>query len=443
MEGFLVRYLYFLLSLVISQSLVAKEFSIEFPVEKYTLKNGLQVLLYEDHTAPIVSYHTWFRVGSKHEKLGSTGIAHLFEHMMFKGTKKYDNKAFNMLLQSNGITNNAFTSRDYTGYFEILPSSKLELVMDLESDRLQNLIVSAENLKSETEVVKEERRYRVDNDVVGKLFENLFTTAYKVHPYSWPVIGWMADLNTLTVAQCQEFYKTYYSPNNAVLVIAGDFDKNKVKKMIEKYYGQIPAQKIPAYNPKPEPELTEVRINSIQQDIQAPVLAIAFSVPGVGNKDNFSLDLLSSVLSEGESSRMYDSLVRKKQLVSSISVFNYTSADMGQFIFLAKLLPGKKVEDVVQVIKQEIEKIKTTKIESNELLKVKNMAKKQYVQSLLTIDGKARAIATNEILTGDYKSIFTDLNEYDKVSLESIHKVANQYLDLNKYVRVEVLPLKK
>ncbi len=416
---------------------------IEFPVEKYKLKNGLTVLLYQDNSAPIVSFHKWFRVGSKHEKPGMTGIAHLFEHMMFKGTKNVSNKQFDYILQSNGITNNAFTTRDYTGYFEILPSDKLELVMQLESDRLQNLIINAENLKSETEVVKEERRYRVDNDVMGKLFENLFSTVYVNHPYSWPVIGYMKDLNSLTVEQCQDFYKTYYSPNNAVLVIGGDIQIPKVKRMIEKYYSSIPAQKIPEYKNIPDVALTEIRKSSSTSEIQAPVFALSFAAPGIGGEDNYALDLLSSVLSNGESSRLYSALVKKKQLVSSISVFNYTSQDNGQFVVLARLLPGKKIEEVISIIKEEVKNIQTNGISAEELQKVKNMTKKEYVESLLTINGKTKALATNEILTGDYRDLFKDLERYNLVDISAVQDVSKKYLSLDKYVHVEILPNKK
>ena len=216
---------------------------IKFPVEKYQLNNGLTVLLHEDHSVPTISYHTWFRVGSKNEEPGYTGIAHLFEHLMFKGAKRYTGKEFDRILQANGAVNNAFTSYDYTGYYENLPSDKLELAVDLESDRLVNLQVNAENLVSEREVVKEERRVRVDNSVGGFLSEMLYATVFKVHPYRWPVIGWMQDLDQIDLKKCREFYGSYYAPNNAVVIVAGDFDTKSAKALIDKYYSHLPASK--------------------------------------------------------------------------------------------------------------------------------------------------------------------------------------------------------
>jgi zinc protease len=227
--------------------------SIRFPVEKFKLANGLTVLLNEDHSAPIISYHTWFRVGSKNEEVGYTGIAHLFEHMMFKGAKRYTGEQFDRVLQANGGVNNAFTTHDYTGYYETLPGSKLELVADIEADRMENLQITPENLTSERDVVKEERRFRVDNNPGGVLREALYGTAFKVHPYRWPVIGYMEDISRIDVAKANEFYRTYYAPNNAVLVISGDFDKAEAKRIVEKYYGAIKSQEIPQRPRPPEP----------------------------------------------------------------------------------------------------------------------------------------------------------------------------------------------
>ena len=214
---------------------VENQLQLKLDVEKYSLKNGLNVLLYEDHSVPLVSYHTWFRVGSKNEKPGLTGMAHLFEHMMFKGTAKFPAEKFDQILQSNGAVNNAFTSNDYTGYYIDAPSDKLEVLMDLESDRMTHLAVTELNLKSEREVVKEERRMRTENSVQGTLFELIFGVVFKVHPYRWPVVGWMEDLNRMKVGDCIAFYEKFYAPNNATLVIAGDISISKTKELVEKY----------------------------------------------------------------------------------------------------------------------------------------------------------------------------------------------------------------
>ena len=226
-------------SMTASASLVKK---INFPVEKIKLKNGMTVLLHQDRSIPMISFHQWYRVGSRHEKPGRTGLAHFFEHLMFKGTKKISRDQLEVLIQANGGSNNAFTSRDYTGYYVDFPSGQLELAMQIESDRMRNLIFDMAAIQSEREVVKEERRMRVEDSVDGSIMEATYSTVFKAHPYRWPVIGYMADLNAATIEDLKEFYRAYYAPNNTVLVVAGDFELSKAKSLVNKYYGSIKSE---------------------------------------------------------------------------------------------------------------------------------------------------------------------------------------------------------
>lgn len=413
---------------------------IRFPVEKYKLPNGLTVLLHEDHNAPIISYQTWFRVGSKNEEPGFTGIAHLFEHMMFKGAKRYSGSQFDTVLQMNGGVNNAFTSYDYTGYYENLPSSKLELVMDIESDRMESLAITPENLKSEREVVKEERRMRVDNNPSGILRENLYGTAFKVHPYHWPLIGYMQDIDSITLEKANEFYKMNYAPNNAIVVIAGDFDSSQAKSLIEKYYGSIKSQTITQRPRSPEPDQKGIRSATIERDVQATQVAVAFHTPRAGDDESYALDLLANILGYGQSSRLHQRLVYKDQSALSVSALNYTLQDSGLFQVYLTLKPGVGTNKVQRALYGELWRPRNLLIHENELKKAKNQVMKGYVDSLKTIHGRAEALALNEVLFGDYERLFTDLEHYNKVTAEQIRAVAKKYLAPEKSTIVYLKP---
>ncbi len=414
---------------------------LKLDVEKYTLKNGLNVLLYEDHSVPLVSYHTWFRVGSKNEKPGLTGMAHLFEHMMFKGTAKYPAEKFDQILQSNGAVNNAFTSNDYTGYYIDAPSDKLEVLMDLESDRMTHLEVTEANLKSEREVVKEERRMRTENSVQGTLFELIFGAVFKVHPYRWPVVGYMEDLNRMKVSDCIAFYKKFYAPNNATLVIAGDINISKVKQLVEKYYGAIPpSMNLEKSEYQSEPFQRGERSQQISKEVQTPTIGVAFKTSKAGADDSYALDLLSNILGSGESSRLHRRLVYKEQNALSIQAFNYTLQDDGIFGIITSLRSGVKEEPVLQGIFGEIWRLKKALISDEELQKAKNSVMTDYVDSLKTIHGKANIIAMNETLFGDYQMFFKDLDRYNAVTKEKIQAVAEQYLKPEQRSIIRIYP---
>lgn len=438
----------FLFSFFISISYLAQATSVDigqirFPVEKFQLKNGLTVLLHQDRSIPLISYHTWYRVGSRDEKPGVTGAAHMLEHMMFKGAKKYSGKDFDRILHENGITNNAFTSWDYTGFYENLPSHKLELIMDMEVDRMRFLTLSPEDLKSELQVVGEERRWRVDNNPSGLLRELMFGTLYTTHPYQWPVIGHMSDIQAYTSEKLKHFYDTYYVPNNAVLVIAGDIDIEKTKALVEKYYGQLQSKELPQRSYPAEPELTKEKRKSIQKEVQASTLLISYKGVPSGHKDSYALDLLANILGSGSSSRLHKILVYQKQNSLGASAYNITNADPGVFIFGSSLKPGIKTQDVESTMQAEIVKVQSQFVSEKELQKAKNQVMKEFVDGLATIDGRAQALAINEILFGSYEKLYSDLAEYSKVTVQDIQRVAKQYFKPSRRVVTILDPIKK
>lgn len=415
---------------------------VDLPVTRFTLKNGLTVLLLEDHTVPMISYHTWYKVGSRDESEGVTGAAHMLEHMMFKGAKKYSGKQLDHLFHENGITNNAFTSNDYTGFYENIPSSKLELVMDIEVDRMKNLALQAEDLLSEKEVVAEERRWRIDNNPMGFLRESLMATVFKSHPYGWPVIGFMKDINAYDIEKLRYFYNTYYVPNNAVLVIVGDFDTKKTKKMVEKYYGTLTFKEVPHKNIKPEPVQTVQRNTVIRKDVQNTSFAIAFQSPKIGEADMYALDLAASILGDGSSSRIYKRLVYERQLATSAYAYNYSLQDGGIFSVGVNVIPGQTKDQALEISYNEIWKLRNKKVTDQELEKAKTQVIKNIVDGLRTIDGKARSLATNEIVTGSYQAIFTDLEKYQQVTADDILRVANKYLQQTQRSIISLEPKK-
>lgn len=408
---------------------------IEFPVEKEVLPNGLTVIYHVDRSAPLISYHTWFRVGSKDERTGLTGIAHLFEHMMFKGSKKYSGDQFDLILQGNGAVNNAFTTQDYTGYHIDAPSSRLELIMDIESDRMATLKIDKNALDSEREVVKEERRFRLDDNPMGLLWNGVFSTVYKKHPYSWPVIGSMEDLGRVTPEIAQNFHRVFYSPTNAVVVIAGDFDVETAKALVRKYYGPIPKQEVKRVAHAPEPAQTTPRSNFIKRDVNGWTMAVNYPVPAAGTNESYALDLLAAIMGRGTSSRLHKRIVYKEQWATSVSASNNSMQDSGLFQIFVSLKPvadktkaQKQFNDAQRAVYGELWRPRYVRVSDVDLERARNQTLKAAIDSLKTIHGRAEALVTNEILFGDYRRVFTDLDRYLKVTPAQIQKVANQYL---------------
>ncbi len=402
---------------------------IHFEVEKFKLANGLTVLFHVDKSAPIVAYYTFFKVGSRNEEPGYTGIAHLFEHMMFKGAKRYDGKTFDRLLGANGAINNAFTTRDVTTYYEILPSSKLELIVDLESDRMANLQITQANLDSEREVVKEERRYRIENQPQGSLFESVFATVFKTYPYRWPVIGWMEDINRISVEKCREFFKTFYAPNNATIVVAGDFNISDAKRMIEKYYGGISAQALPAQKFPEEPVQKTQREARVSKNVQNEHIAISFRAAESGNADIYALEILSEILGGGQFSRLYKKLVYEKQIANAAGADLNGLKGPGVFTIYMSLKPGASHDDALQLTYSILWDARNRLFSDNELQIAKNQVLREHIEVLKTANGKASALGYNEAVFGSYEHLFKDIEKYDAVTLEDLKRVSTKYLN--------------
>jgi zinc protease len=402
---------------------------INLPVTKYKLKNGLTVLLQEDHNVPLISYHTWYKVGSRDEAPGITGSAHMLEHMMFKGSKNYPGKSFDRILHENGIVNNAFTTYDYTGFYESLPSSKLELMMAIEVDRMSSLNLNPEDLQSEREVVKEERRWRVDNNPMGLLMETVMGTVFKKSNYRWPVIGYMKDITDYKIETLRQFHNTYYVPNNAVLVLVGDFKTADVKRLVDKYYGPLEAHPLPTRDYPKEDAQTTQRNAVVRREVQARSVTVSFKGTPNAHEDMYALDLASSILGNGTSSRLYRRMVYQKQAATSTYAYHSAMQDDGVFAVGLNLKPGLAVEENLEVLYQEIWKLRNRPVTDQELANAKTQVMKELVDGLTTGDGKARALAVNEIMTGSYDNLFKDLEKYNAVTAEQIKMVANKYLN--------------
>jgi len=417
-----------------------KEINIKLPTEKFTLSNGLTVLLHRDTSIPMISYHTWYKVGSRDESLGVTGAAHMLEHMMFKGAKKYSGKEFDKILHQNGITNNAFTSWDYTGFYQNLPSHKLELIMDMEVDRMRFLSINEDDLKSELQVVAEERRWRVDNNPMGILREELFSKIFFGSSYAWPVIGYMQDILNYKSDSLRFFYDTYYVPNNAVLVIAGDIDISDTKNLVQKYYGKLEPKVLPKREYAFKRNAIQATRSILKKQVQAVTFMIAYPSATVHDEDTAALDILGSILGGGASSRLYSRLVYQEELATSAGAFQLSNEASGLFGISVSMRPNESHELAEKIVKEEIKLILTKGIDDRELVKAKNQLMKEFVDSLLTLDGRARALATHEILFGSYERLYSDLERYQKVTKKMVLDVAKKYLDSKSEVYLALVP---
>lgn len=425
----MMKSLYLFIAIAFCSTLRANPLKIDLQVEKWTLKNGLTVLLHRDPNIPLVSYHTWYRVGSRNEAPGITGAAHMLEHMMFKGAKKYSNKEFDRILHANGMVNNAFTTFDITGFYQSLPSDKLELMMDLERDRMSSLLLKSEDLLGERDVVKEERRWRVDNNPQSLLREQAMDILFQEHPYRWPVIGYMKDIENYEPKVLRNFYDQYYGPNNAVLVLVGDLDIAKTKTLIEKYYGDLTARQVPKEKKSKVKELKKETVITLEKDVQVPSLMISYQSVADRHPDSYALEVLAQILANGTSSRLSKDLVYKQQIANQTGAYQWSLKEAGLWGLFVSIKPGASQKRVLSSIDQEIFKLRHQLISERELLRAKNQFMADFVNGLSTADDKARALASAEIVTGDYRTLFTDLEKYQSVTREDVRRVAKKYLN--------------
>jgi zinc protease len=412
----------------------------QFPVIEKTLANGLKVRLLREPTVPTVTYYTFFKVGSRNEHNGITGISHLFEHMMFNGSAKYGPKEFDRQLESRGGYSNAYTTSDMTAYYEDFDRDALPLVIDLESDRMRALRINDESLANEREVVKEERRQRVDNDIGGMVDEQLDAMAYVAHPYHWPVIGWMGDIDNISRADCEKYFRTYYAPNNAVIFVVGDFDVDATLKLIEKSYGDIPSgppvPKVVTY----EPEQHGERRGQVVFPAQSPTISLAYKAVPATDPDAPALDVIQAILSIGEGARLPKTLVRTQEVATNLGAFFEWRIDAGLFKVVMEIAPGKKPQKAIDALDVQLGRLQSELVPPEELSRAKNILRGQTLRSLTTHNGKAHAFGEAEVHYGIWQSFFDVLTRYDKVTAEQVQAAARKYLVPTRRSIIELVP---
>ncbi len=409
--------------------------------EQYTLDNGLHVILHQDKSTPIVAVSVMYHVGSKNENPDKTGFAHFFEHLMFEGSDNIERGEFDGYVQNAGGTLNANTSFDRTYYYEILPSNQLALGLWLESERMLHARVDQKGIETQREVVKEERRQRIDNQPYGSILEETFERCYSVHPYKWPIIGSMAHLEAAEEADYKNFYTDFYVPNNAVLSIAGDIDFHEAKKFIEEYFGGIPKSAKPVYRPRVvEPDLGgEVR-DTIYDNIQLPAVIQGYRIPAQGTKDYYAVDMVSRILSSGESSRLYRALVDEQQKALFVGNFPLALEDPGVSLVFGITNMGVDVLDLEVAIDNEVNRVQEELISENEFQKLRNQIESEFVTSNSRVAGIAESLATYYMFFGDTDLINNEIDRYLAVTREDIQAAAKKYLVKNNRVVLHYLP---
>jgi len=402
-----------------------------FQVNKFVLDNGLRVLVVEDHTSPTFAYQTWFRVGSRDEIPQYTGLAHLFEHMMFKETKHLKDGEFDRLLEAAGVEGeNAFTSRDYTAYIQELPKDRLELIAELESERMINLMVNDQAFKTETEVVQNERRFRNENSPDGMMYQELFELAFTQHPYHWPVIGYQADLDRMSGKDAVSFYQSYYSPNHATIVIVGDVDTEQVIKTIRKFYGKIPSQFAQTHPIAVEPAQESARHKTLKLNMKTEKLMMGYHIPAVQNEDIPALNLLQSVLSGGKSSRLHRALV-ETGIATDAGSYGMEDKDPSLFLITSNLQDKKSAAHAESIILKELSRLAQHPIGEKELEKAKNNVSFQFYQGLDSSYEKARFLGTYESIANQFEAGLDIQNRTLKVTAPELQAVVKRYFQPN------------
>jgi predicted Zn-dependent peptidase len=398
-------------------------------VKAVTLPNGLRVRLLPERSAPTLSYYTFFQVGSRNEQLGTTGISHLFEHMMFNGAAKYGPKEFDRVLEARGGHSNAYTSNDVTAYYEDFAADALETVVDLESDRMRSLRLTDESLEQEREVVKEERRLRTENSIFGLMEEQLEALVFLAHPYRWPVIGWMEDIERIRRDDCEAFFRTYYAPGNAAVYVVGDLDPDATLALLERHYSGVPPGPPPAEVPAGEPPQRGERRALVRHPAQAPAILAGWRGPGAKSPDASALDVLQVCLAIGESSRLSRKLVQEAEVAVSVSISWGWRIDPGVFLAFVELAPGVPVARAEALLWGEIAKVAARGVSTAEVARAKALLRSSVLHELATHHGVAHALGQAEALLGDWREAGRALEHYAAVGPRDVRRVAAEYLD--------------
>ncbi|MBQ0787996.1 MAG: insulinase family protein [Oceanihabitans sp.] len=413
----------------------------EVKYEEYDLDNGMHVILHKDNAAPVVITSVMYHVGAKDENPERTGFAHFFEHLLFEGTENIKRGEWFNIVTSNGGSVNANTNEDRTYYFEVFPSNSIELGLWMESERLMHPIINQVGVDTQNEVVKEEKRLRVDNAPYGKFFENVKKNMFKKHPYRWTTIGEMAHLDAATLEEFQAFNKKFYVPNNAALVVAGDIDIPAVKKMIQDYFGPIPrGEEITRNFPKEDPITSPIKATAYDTNIQIPAIVAAYRTPSMKERDAYVLDMLSSYLSDGKSSVLYKKLVDEKKMALQVGAFNNSQEDYSTYILYGMPLGDVSLDDLLKEIDEEIVKVQNELISERDYQKLQNISENDFVNSNSGVEGIAGSLATYYMLYGDTSLINKEIEIYRSITREEIQAVAKKYLNANQRLEMEYLP---
>jgi len=411
--------------------------------EEYDLSNGMHVILHQDNTAPVVTTAVMYHVGAKDENPERTGFAHFFEHLLFEGTENIPRGEWFTIVTSNGGSNNANTTDDRTYYYEVFPSNNVELGLWMESERMMHPIINQIGVDTQNEVVKEEKRLRVDNQPYGRFLEFVKREMFKVHPYKGTTIGKMAHLDAATLEEFQAFNKKFYIPNNAVLVVAGDIDVPKVKKMIKDYFGPIPRGKDIVRKKYVEEPITQpIFAKGYDANIQIPAIMAAYRTPSFKDRDSYVLNMISSYLTDGKSSKLYKKLVDEKKMALQVGAINFSEEDYGMYIIFGLPLGETKVSDLMVQIDEEVVKIQNTLISEKDYQKLQNKFENQFVNSNSSVEGIANSLARYYMLYGDVNLINNEIKIYESITREEIQAVAKKYLNPNQRLILEYLPKK-
>jgi zinc protease len=411
--------------------------------EEYNLDNGMHVILHNDTSAPTVITSVMYHVGAKDENPERTGFAHFFEHLLFEGTENIKRGEWFKIVTSNGGVNNANTTEDRTYYYEVFPSNSLELGLWMESERLLHPVINQIGVDTQNEVVKEEKRLRYDNSPYGQLIPEVKKNMFKNHPYRWTTIGSMDHLDAATLEEFQAFNKKFYIPNNAVLVVAGDFDKAQAKTWIQKYFGAIPKGTPITRQTFTEAPITEtIKATFEDPNIQIPMVVAAYRTPSMKTRDARVLDMISTILSDGKSSRLYKKIVDDKKMALQIGAFSYNQEDYGTYILYGLPQAPNTAADILKEVDAEIVTLQTELISEKELQKLQNKYENQYVNSNSSIDGIADNLATYYLLYGDVNLINTEIDLYRSITREEIREIAKKYLNPNQRLVLDYVPSK-
>jgi len=414
--------------------------ALDIPIVQSRLPNGLQLLVHEDHSVPAVASYLFVRSGSGNERSGATGIAHLFEHMMFNGSARFGAGTFDDLIEGAGGSTNGFTTRDFTVYLNHFPPEALDLVLELEADRMSSLIINAQSLEQERGIVKEERRLRIDNDPMATMDEQLFLQAFVESPYRWSIIGFMSDLNAITLEEARAYFRSYYTPGNSTLVLAGDVDAARAHRAVLRTLGRVPGRQPPPPVLNAEPPQLGPKRARVRMAAELPAVLIGYQAPPATSADRAAIDVLDALLSSGDSSRLHRRLVYEKEIATVVWTSYTWLKHTGLFEIYGQARPGVAVGDVERELLDVLTEMAANAPEERELRKAKNILSTDHVRGMKTVGGKAQRIGYYRELFGDYRALLEVESQWDAVSAADVVRVAQTYLVPRNRTTITLVP---